>query len=145
MKRDREWYINKAIEMSVCEKSKTIRTGREAYEVLKPYGLKEQEHFIVLNLNGAHEVLSINVVAIGIVNKCVVHPREVFRKAIADNSSAVLLCHNHPSGQLEPSAEDRNITTRLKEAGEIIGIAVLDHIIVTKKGYYSFIEEGETL
>lgn len=140
--RDRDWYINKAIEMSVADPAGKIRLAADAYDILKPYGLKDSEHFIVLNLNAAYEVLSVNVVSVGTLNKTLVHPREVFRKAISENSAAVFICHNHPSGRLEPSEEDRATTKRLRDAGEIIGINVLDHLIVTATAYFSFVEAG---
>lgn len=138
----RDWYINKAIEMSVREASGSIRNASDAFEILKPFGLKEQEHFIVLNLNTAHEVISQNVVSIGTVNRTIVHPREVFRKAIEENATAIFICHNHPSGSMKPSEEDKLITTRLREAGEILGISVIDHLIVSKDSYFSFDEAG---
>lgn len=109
----------------------------EAYDVLKRYAKSKQEQFIVLTLSGAHEVISIKLVSIGILNRTLVHPREVFKKAITDSAAAIILAHNHPSGQLEASDEDRQITKRLRDAGEIIGIPVLDHIIFTNKSFIS--------
>ena len=138
----RDWYINKAIEMSVREASGSIRNARDAFEILKPFGLKEQEHFIILNLNTANEVISQNVVSIGTVNRTIVHPREVFRKAIEENATAIFICHNHPSGSMKPSEEDKQITERLRDAGEILGISVIDHLIVSKDSYFSFDEAG---
>jgi len=142
MKRDRDYYLNKAIALTVAEPGKKIMTPADSYEILKPYGLKEQEHFIVINLNAAHEVISTICVSMGIINRTIVHPREVFRRAISDNAMCIVIAHNHPSGQMEPSEEDRNITKRLKEAGEILGIQVLDHLIVAKDKYFSFVESG---
>lgn len=102
-----------------------------------------QEHFIVTTLNGAHEIIKTRVVSIGLINRTLVHPREVFNNAITDNAAAIILCHNHPSGNVEPSTEDIKITARLKQAGIIIGIEIMDHIIIAKRGYYSFLEEGK--
>jgi len=79
----------------------------------------------------------------GVLNKTIVHAREVFITAIRDNSAAVIVAHNHPSGSLEPSAEDIEISKRLCEAGDILGIAVLDHVIISKSGYYSLCEHGK--
>ena len=103
---------------------------------------KPQEHFAVVMLDGAHQVMGKKVVTVGIVNRTLVHPREIFREAIKKNAMAIIVGHNHPSGKVEPSEEDREITKRLKAAGEIIGIRVLDHVIISKTGYYSFLEDG---
>ncbi|MBW6432103.1 JAB domain-containing protein, partial [Patescibacteria group bacterium] len=75
-------------------------------------------------------------------NESLVHPREVFEPAVQNLCAAVIVAHNHPSGLLEPSEQDKKVTKRLKEAGEVLGIALLDHVIVTKEGYYSFQEKG---
>jgi len=72
----------------------------------------------------------------------VVHPREVFADPLADRAAAVVCCHNHPSGVLDPSPEDREVTLRLKQAGELLGIPLLDHVIFGREGYYSFLETG---
>jgi DNA repair protein RadC len=103
---------------------------------------KQQEHFVCISLNGANEVIEKRVVTIGLLNKSPVHPREVFADVIADRAAAVIFVHNHPSGELQPSETDLNIHRQLTEAGKILGIQVLDHVIVTRKGYYSFREAG---
>ncbi|MDK2862312.1 MAG: repair protein RadC [Methanomicrobiaceae archaeon] len=103
---------------------------------------KKQEYFICITLNGAGEVIERRVVTIGILNQSLVHPREVFVDAITDRAASVILVHNHPSGSLEPSTQDLGITRQLAEAGSILGIRVLDHIIVTKNGYASLKELG---
>ncbi len=110
----------------------------DAYGVLKRYTNTTQEQFIVLTLNGAHEVISAKIVSLGLLNRTIVHPREVFVKAIKDSAAAVIISHNHPSGQLEASDEDKLVTKRLVEAGDVIGIPVLDHLIITRKGFLSF-------
>ena len=106
------------------------------------YRGRTQEHFIVITLNGAHAIIKVRVVCKGLINRVLIHPREVFRVAIKDNAAAVILVHNHPSGDCMPSQEDIEVTNRLKSAGKIIGIEVLDHVIIAKFGYYSFSEEG---
>lgn len=103
---------------------------------------KKQEYFICITLNGAGEAIGTHIVTVGILNQSLVHPREVFVEAIADRAASVVLVHNHPSGTLEPSTQDIGITRQLVEAGSILGIRVLDHIIVTKKGYVSLKELG---
>lgn len=103
---------------------------------------KAREHFKLIILNSRNRVLSISTVSVGTINSNLVHPREVFKEAIRHNAASVILAHNHPSGNPEPSEEDREITGRLIEAGRIIGISVLDHVIVGKNSYYSFKEKG---
>ena len=103
---------------------------------------KQQEHFVCISLNGANEVIEKRIVTIGLLDKSPVHPREVFADVIADRAAAVIFVHNHPSGELQPSESDLNIHRQLTEAGKILGIQVLDHVIVTRKGYYSLKEAG---
>lgn len=103
---------------------------------------KKQEHFAVLTLNGAGEVIQFRVVTVGLLNSSQVHPREVYADAIADRAASIIVGHNHPSGQLKPSPEDIAITRQLAEAGRILGIELLDHLIVTKKGWISMKAEG---
>jgi DNA repair protein RadC len=99
---------------------------------------EQREHFVVLLLNARHEVLRQEVVSVGSLNASIVHPREVFRPAIQHGAASVVLCHNHPSGDAEPSEEDLSITKRLVECGELLGIGVLDHVIVASRGVVSF-------
>lgn len=103
---------------------------------------KKQEYFLCLSLNGANEVIGNRVVTIGLLNANQVHPREIFIDAITDRAASIILAHNHPSGVLKPSTDDISTTKQLIEAGKILGIAVLDHIIITKKGYLSLKEKG---
>lgn len=102
-----------------------------------------KEVFVGFYLDTKNRVISREIIGIGTLNSCIIHPREVFRTAIIRNSNSVILAHNHPSGSLDPSDEDIQITKRLKEAGDIIGIKLLDHVIVTKEGYLSLRDEGE--
>ncbi len=110
--------------------------------LIRHYGDRKQEHFICISLNGANEVVAHRVVSVGLVNKTQVHPREVFADPITDRASAIIVAHNHPSGELKPSKEDFDITKQLKAAGETLGIKLLDHIIFNQKEYYSFLEKG---
>jgi DNA repair protein RadC len=103
---------------------------------------KRQEYFICLTLNGAGEILNNRVITIGLLNHSLVHPREVFAEAIADRAASIICIHNHPSGSLEPSSQDIAITTQLRDAGAIIGIQLIDHIIVSKNGHLSMRERG---
>ena len=86
--------------------------------------------------------MEVRVITIGLVDQSHVHPREVFSDVIVDRASAVIIAHNHPSGQLDPSREDAEVTQRIKVAGDILGIELLDHIVFTQEGYYSFAEHG---
>lgn len=103
---------------------------------------KKQEYFICISLNGAGEVVGNRIITVGLVNHSLVHPREVFADAITDRAASVILVHNHPSGTLEPSKQDILMTKQLVEAGAILGIKVLDHLIVSKKGHLSMKEKG---
>jgi len=103
---------------------------------------KKQEHFVVLSLNGAGEVLGNRIITIGLLNHSLVHPREVFADPITDRAASIICAHNHPSGSLDPSSQDIAITTQLKEAGQILGIQVVDHLIITKTGHVSMRERG---
>ena len=120
-----------------------IQSPSDTYAALQKFHNKRKEHFLVLTLNGAHIVIAVRLVSIGIVNRTIVHPREVFWWAIKDNACAVIIAHNHPSGCVDPSAEDKEITMKLSQAGEILGIEVLDHLVIAKSGYYSFLEHGQ--
>ena len=101
-----------------------------------------RERFIVFWLNSANVVTGFEVVSEGILNSSVVHVREVFRGAITQTAANIIISHNHPSGNPEPSQEDISITKKLIEAGNIIDIKVFDHIIFTDEGYTSFVERG---
>ena len=115
---------------------------RDVLPLVGDIARKQQEHFVCISLNGANEVIEKRVVTIGLLNESPVHPREVFADVIADRAAAVIFVHNHPSGELQPSESDLNIHRQLTEAGKILGIQVLDQVIVTRKGYYSFREAG---
>jgi DNA repair protein RadC len=94
-------------------------------------------------LNGAHEVIGVHISTIGLLNNTVIHPREIFIHGIKDNAAAIVIAHTHPSGYHKPSSEDNEITARIKVASEIIGINFLDHLIISKRGYYSYRLESE--
>jgi DNA repair protein RadC len=104
---------------------------------------RPQEIFLTVTLNGAQEILDIRPVTVGLLNRTLIHPREVFAPALEERAASLILAHTHPSGSLEPSREDREATTRLSQAGKLLGVEVLDHLIVTAADYYSFRENGE--
>jgi len=113
-----------------------INKPHDIYSLIKPHWKAPKEIFLVITLNGAHEPVSVYIATIGLATKTIIHPREVFIRAIQDMASAVVICHNHPSGSLTPSSQDEEITKRMREAGEIIGIQVIDHIIFSKKRFF---------
>jgi len=121
-------------------RDKRIASPRDAWPLIAHWADRKQERFICGSLNGAHEVIALRVVSIGLVNRTIVHPREVFADPIMDRASAVIVAHNHPSGRLDPSPEDLDITKRLGEAADVLGISLLDHIIFSEDGYFSFLE-----
>jgi DNA repair protein RadC len=102
----------------------------------------DREHFRVVLLSTRHDVLTVEEVAVGGLNSAVIHPREVFKAAIRWSAAAVILVHNHPSGDPEPSADDLRLTARLAEAGRILGIEVLDHVVVGDGRFVSLRERG---
>jgi len=104
---------------------------------------RPQECFIALLLDGRHRVTGEALVSQGTLTSSLVHPREVFHRAVREAAAALVLVHNHPSGDPEPSGEDHEVTRRLARAGEILGIRVVDHVIVAERGYYSFGDKGE--
>lgn len=101
----------------------------------------KKEHFKIAILDTKNQIISIENISIGTLNASIVHPRDVFNISIKKNANAIILIHNHPSGDTSPSKEDVNVTYRLKEAGELLGIKVLDHIIIGDNNYLSFKEE----
>lgn len=145
MKRDKEYYIKRLKELEARDFTvKQVRTAADLwdYDTIKGYGQMDVEYFLCITLDGAHRVINIHEVTKGLLNRTLVHPREVFRSAIKDNAAAIIVAHNHPSNQLEPSSEDRELTSRLREAGDIVGISILDHLILARSSYFSFMEAG---
>jgi len=112
------------------------------YNLLSHMSDRRQECFFTISLNGAHEHIKTRQISQGLVNRTIVHPREIFADPITDRAASIVISHNHPSGNLDPSPEDIDITKRTIKAGNILGIPVLDHIIFSSKGYFSFMEEG---
>jgi DNA repair protein RadC len=119
-----------------------IATPADLLPHVRHYADRKQEHFLCASINGANEILNIRVVSIGLIDRSPVHPREVFADALGDRAAAVIVAHNHPSGGVQPSASDIKITAQLKAAGDIVGIALLDHIIFDRSRYFSFLEDG---
>lgn len=119
-----------------------ISSPADIFAEVRHYASREQEQFIVIVLNGAHEVINIFTATIGLVNRTLIHPREVFSDPIARRATAIAICHNHPSGVLTPSEEDIATTLRLIEAGKLLGIKILDHLIFSQSEYFSMLEHS---
>jgi DNA repair protein RadC len=128
---------------SVSATTKSIKSPKDAHEILSVYmsGL-DRENFVVAMVDTKNKIIGINTVSVGNLDSAPVHPREVFKPAILSNAAGIFLAHNHPSGDTTPSEPDVNITKRLVEAGNILGIKVLDHLIISNDRYTSLLEIG---
>jgi DNA repair protein RadC len=113
----------------------------EVAEQCRNFRNKPKEHFCVFLLDTQNRIVGKEVISIGTLNASLIHPRETFRTAIRKNSCSIIVVHNHPSGSLEPSPEDMHVTRRLQQAGELLGIELLDHVIVTATAFVSFREK----
>lgn len=127
--------FNRTPQVSLAEPSEII-------PYIQSYAMQKQEHFLCVSLNGAREIISIRVVCSGAGNMTIIRPADVFAEAIKEHASAVVISHNHPNGNPAPSKADVRTTKRLYQAAELLGIALLDHIIISRTGYYSFLEHG---
>lgn len=124
-------------------KQKEITSAQEVYELIKSkISNYAKEHFIVLSFDARNKFLGIDTISVGTLNANLVHPRETFDAAIRRHAAHIIIVHNHPSGDSEPSEDDLEITKRLVESGKILGIEVIDHIVVTKEMFFSFKEKG---
>lgn len=124
-------------------RGKPIQCPEDIYRKLSHYAIgAQQEMLIIMSLDGAHVPISTTVVSVGLLNKTIVHPREVFAKAIEERACTIVMAHNHPSGALIPSEDDKDVTVRIKKAGDLLGVKLLDHLIITEDSYYSFLEHG---
>ncbi|GMO50529.1 MAG: DNA repair protein RadC [Treponemataceae bacterium] len=115
-----------------------IKKPQDIVPFVQHYAMQPNEHFISVTLNGAHEILQIRAVTSGTVNKTLIHPREIFFDAVKERACAIIVCHNHPSGSCLPSEEDIETTRRIYQASKVLGIHILDHLIITRTGFYSF-------
>lgn len=119
-----------------------VESPRDAADQVPELRRAKKEHFVALYLNARHQLLAKETVSVGTLTANLVHPREVFSPAVAHAAASVLLIHNHPSGDPAPSPEDLTLTARLREAGELMGIAVLDHVILGERDLVSLKERG---
>ncbi len=134
--------LAKRMNTSVATEEVIIRSPVDARYAVQDLKYLDREHFVTLYLNTKNRVIGRETVSIGSLNATLVHPREVFKGAIRKGAASVIFAHNHPSGNPEPSIEDISLTERMVEAGVIIGIDVLDHIIIGGDKYYSMKEKG---
>jgi len=129
-------------DMPVYMETKRYTSPQQVFEMFRDLIWETKEHFLCIHLDGKNRIVCLDRVSVGSLNQSIVHAREVLKAALLSSAAAILLVHNHPSGDPQPSSEDLNITRRLKEAGELIGIPVLDHIIIGEGQYVSFVERG---
>ncbi|MFT8390233.1 MAG: DNA repair protein RadC [Sporolactobacillus sp.] len=130
-------------ERSSLYSNRFIRSPEDSYQCIKSFlECKDREYFIVVTLDTKNQPTSINICHIGDLNSSIIHPREVFKTAVLSNAASILIAHNHPSGVVDPSRQDQEITKRLVSAGNIIGVQVLDHLIIGDEKYLSFKEQG---
>ena len=122
---------------------KTVKSSHDAYSLVKQHllGLSHEEFYVIL-LNRGNKVISVEQISSGGISGTVVDGKVIYRKALLKESSAMVLVHNHPSGNLKPSQADLNLTKKLKDFGEMVGFQVLDHLIISDNGYLSFADEG---
>ena len=123
--------------------SSPLTTSVTAAAILRPlFAGLDREHFIVCGLDAKHSIIGVNIVSIGSLTLAIVHPREVFKPLILMNAVAWICAHNHPSGDVAPSEEDRVLTSRLRQGADLLGIRFLDHLILTEEHCYSFADQG---
>jgi len=126
-------------------KRKTMKINKpiDIYNAIKRYGNQKQEYFIVITLNSVKDIIAIHIATIGLVNQTIIHAREIFKHVFLDNAVGLIIAHNHPSKELKPSADDIDITKHISEVSKIMGIHFLDHLIINKKTFYSFRQNGK--
>ena len=123
-----------------CHLRAPIKSPCDIVPFVKNYAVCDKEHFLLVTLNGGHEIIQIHVITVGTLNRTLIHPREVFSVAMKDNAAAIIVSHNHPSGNCQPSEEDIEVTETLRKVSVIMGIELLDHVIVSRESYFSFLE-----
>lgn len=124
------------------KKSSLIISPKDVWNELKDIRDNKKEHFVVFYLDSRNQEIKREIISVGSLNANLVHPREVFEPAIRNLAAQIVIAHNHPSGDTDPSEDDLEITKRLVAAGKILGIDILDHVIVSKIGHFSFKDRG---
>ncbi len=124
------------------EQAPPIRGPEDVFKAARDILSARKEHFLTFHLNARNQVIARDTVSIGSLNASIVHPREVYEPAVRNSAAALILVHNHPSGDTDPSDDDLALTRRLVQVGELLGISVLDHIIVGRRGFTSLKQQG---
>lgn len=132
--------------IAVIELGKRLHTNRnpevlsaqDIWNLCADFRESKKEHFVAFYLDTQSRLIERQIISIGTLNNSLVHPREVFEPAVKLSTASIIIAHNHPSGSLDPSQEDKKVTERLKQAGELLGIEILDHVIISKSGHLSF-------
>ncbi len=122
----------------LVQNTKPLLTQQDILARLSDIRTKQQEYFICLSLDGGQRLIAQRTITIGTLDSVLAHPREVFADAIADRAASVVVAHNHPSGEVKPSQKDITLTQQLTAAGQLLGIPLRDHVIVTKTDYFSY-------
>jgi DNA repair protein RadC len=133
--------VNEVVTEYIGSRSR-VTASKEVFELFHFMRNETKEHFLCIHLDGKNRILCIDNVSTGSLNASIVHPRETFKACLLSSAAAVILVHNHPSGDPTPSREDLELTGRLKEAGELLGIRVMDHIIIGDGCYVSLADRG---
>lgn len=137
------FHLHKRCRMAEAGKT-PVKTARDVYEYAMPLlAEKEKEHIIVMYLDTKNRINKHETVSMGTLNSSLIHPREIFKTAIRESTNAIIVAHNHPSGDPTPSRDDREITKELHAAGELLDIQMLDHVIIGRDNYYSFKERNQ--
>lgn len=140
---DLELVVSELIKLKSEQLKRPIyKCSGDIYKHIADMAILSKERFLVALLDNKHRLINIETISEGTLNQSLVHPREVFAPAIQARSAAIVLIHNHPSGDPDPSSQDFDVTKRLVKTGKMVGINVLDHIIIGCDSYYSFIDEG---
>jgi DNA repair protein RadC len=132
-------------EIISIRKRKTIRIVEpvDIYKAIKRYANKKQEFFLVITLNASKEIIAIHIATIGLASKTIIHAREIFKHVFLDNAVGIAVAHNHPSGAVQPSDEDIDMTKYIGECCKILGIHFIDSLIIAQKTFYSFMLDGK--
>lgn len=143
IKKDRIPYM---VKTEICKEKIRTNNSRKVFEILNTYfnlGLRSEEYVYMLALNNKNDVIGVFEISHGSVNQAITQPREIFMKALLAGANAIILAHNHPTGDLRPSSDDRKTSKRIYEAGNLIGVELLDFVIVNEENFYSFREKGD--
>ena len=124
------------------DSEESISRAADIYKLSFNIAKKKQEHFMLITLDGASCVIRKRIIFVGTINQSIIHPREIFHHAIQDRAASIILVHNHPSGNTTPSKDDVETTSKIKRIGDLVGINVMEHLIVSPNGYFSFYKSG---